>query len=420
VNIMAAPTSTDIRSLLARPAAEFGTLAATYRPVFARIAEGNLARERAREFPHEQVRWLIDAGFSRLRIPRELGGDGASLQQVFLLLAELAEADPNVSHVFRNHLAFVEDRLNAPDHPATEVWLERFRRGEFVGGGWTEASNASFGEIATRITTSDGVTRITGNKFYATGSLYADWLDVIGRDDNDELVTVLVPRTQPGVTLVDDWEGFGQQTTASGSARYQDAEVDEHGIFPAQDRFAYQGLFYQTALLSVLVGIARAAFRDGTAALRRRTRNYPLGVDQAPPQDPLLQQRIGFLATRVFQADAALEKQAATLDAVARAHALGDDETEKVALVQATVRTHEAQSVVVDSALEVTTTVFDALGASATAVPLALDRHWRNARTLASHNPRVFKERVLGDFYVNGTVPAGGSNPYARPQGQGV
>ncbi len=254
----------------------------------------------------------------------------------------------------------MEDRLNSSDHPSTEIWLERFRQGQFVGGGWTEASNTKFGEIGTRITTSEGVTRITGNKYYATGSLYADWLDVIGRNENDELVTALVAREQPGVTLIDDWEGFGQQTTASGSARYQDAVVDEHGTFPAEQRFAYQGLFYQTALLSVLVGIGRAAFRDGSDGLRRRTRNYPLGVNEVPPQDPLLQQQIGRIATRLFQAEAALEKQSATLDVVAHAHARGDVEREKSALVDATVRTHEAQSVIIDSVLEITATIFDA------------------------------------------------------------
>ncbi|MGW0178091.1 acyl-CoA dehydrogenase family protein [Nocardia sp. NPDC003345] len=417
---MAAPTTADLRSLLARPEAGYDALAATYRPHFDRIAAGNADRERAREFPFEQVRLLVDAGFSRLRIPRAFGGDGATLQQVFLLLADLGAADPNIAHVFRNHLAFVEDRLNSPDHPATEVWLERFRRGDFVGGGWTEANNAKFGDIGTRLTTTAGVTRLTGNKYYATGSLYADWLDVIGRDEDDRLVTALVAREQDGVTLTDDWEGFGQQTTASGSARYRDAVVDEHGLFPAEERFAYQGLFYQTALLAVLVGIARAAFRDGTEALRRRTRNYPLGIDEVPARDALLQQRIGLLATRVFQAEAALEKQSATLDAVATAHLRGDEQAEKDALVEATVRTHEAQTVIVESALEVTAAVFDALGASATAVSAGLDRHWRNARTLSSHNPRIFKERVLGDYYVNGTPPPGGSNTFLRPQGQGA
>src|SRR5690606_3179059 len=138
----------------------------------------------------------------------------------------------------------------------------------------------------------------------------------------------------------------------------------------------------------------------GAAALGRRPRNYPLGIDEVPAQDALLQQRIGLLATRVFAAEAALEKQSATLDVVADARARGDDDAVEQALVRATVRTHEAQTVVIEAALEVTGTVFDALGASATAVDAGLDRHWRNARTLASHNPRVFKERVLGDYYV--------------------
>ena len=34
-----------------------------------------------------------------------------------------------------------------------------------------------------------------------------------------------------------------------------------------------------------------------------------------------------------------------------------------------------------------------------------LDRHWRNARTLASHNPRVYKARILGDWLINGKDP---------------
>ncbi|MGB8210247.1 MAG: LLM class flavin-dependent oxidoreductase [Mycobacterium sp.] len=61
--------------------------------------------------------------------------------------------------------------------------------------------------------------------------------------------------------------------------------------------------------------------------------------------------------------------------------------------------------------------VTDAIGlvvtGSATLVPpfhlvseeLLLDRHWRNARTLASHNPRVYKARILGDWLINGKDP---------------
>ena len=34
-----------------------------------------------------------------------------------------------------------------------------------------------------------------------------------------------------------------------------------------------------------------------------------------------------------------------------------------------------------------------------------LDRFWRNARTIASHNPLIYKEWIVGDYVVNGTEP---------------
>lgn len=34
-----------------------------------------------------------------------------------------------------------------------------------------------------------------------------------------------------------------------------------------------------------------------------------------------------------------------------------------------------------------------------------LDRHWRNARTVATHNPLVYKAKVIGDWAINGTEP---------------
>lgn len=51
------------------------------------------------------------------------------------------------------------------------------------------------------------------------------------------------------------------------------------------------------------------------------------------------------------------------------------------------------------------TELFNALGASDTRVSKALDRHWRNARTLASHNPVIYKTRNVGDWEVNGRQP---------------
>lgn len=385
---------------LSAPTADLEELRAHFAPVFAKIAEGNLERERDRVFPHEQVKLLNEAGFGTLRIATDRGGWGASLQQVFLLLADLGTADANVAHIWRNHLAFVEDRLNAAVSEANDAWIARFLGGQFVGGGWTEANNVTLANLVTTVQTDGDHFAVTGAKFYATGSLYADWLDVLGRGDDGELLTALVRADDPGVTLLDDWDGFGQRTTASGTARYENARAERGDVFPAAERFAYQGHFYQTAMLSVLTGITRAALRDGSTALTGRKRNYPQGLAQVPSDDAQLLAVIGEVSADAFAAEAALAQAGAALD---RIH--GDERNAKRRLVEAEVAVTQAQLVIIAAALRATTAVFDALGASGVSVERGLDRHWRNARTLASHNPRVYKARILGDYLINGKDP---------------
>lgn len=396
---MSAPTS------LQPATAQLGELRQLFQPVFDKVSEGNVEREQRRVFPFEQVRWLADAKFGTIRIPERLGGFGASLRQTFELLRDLGAADANVAHVWRNHLAFVEDRLNAPPSASTDTWIGRFLAGEVVGGGWTEANNGTYATIKTRLEPEDDHWVISGAKYYATGSLFADWLDVIGLDPDGALVTALVRAGQPGVELVDDWRGFGQKTTSSGSATYTRARVEPEDLFPAGERFSYQGLFYQTALLAVLAGITRATLRDGVTALRNRKRTYRHAVTQTVVEDPQLLEVVGRVSAASFAADAALDAATTSLDDIADAHRRGDAEEARPRLVDGHIAVARAQLVIVDAALTATTIVFDALGASGVSEDLLLDRHWRNARTLASHNPRVYKERVVGDWHVNGADP---------------
>jgi alkylation response protein AidB-like acyl-CoA dehydrogenase len=390
---------------LQRPTANDAELEAHFRPVFAEIAQGSRDRERHRVFPHDEVRRLNDAGFGTLRIPTESGGFGASLEQTFLLLAQLADADANVSHIWRNHLAFVEDRLNAPRSDTNDVWIKRFLAGAFIGGGWTEANNLTLANLATTVTAEDDHWVVSGAKYYATGSLYADWLDVLGRGVDGELLTALVRADDSGVTLVDDWRGFGQRTTASGTARYEGVRADVGDVFPAADRFGYQSHFYQIAMLSVLTGITKAALRDGSSALVDRKRNYPQGLSDVPADDAQLLQVIGEVSADAFGAEAALSRSARTLDRVVEGSLVADDGQARRRLINADVAITQAQLVIISAALRATTTIFDALGASGVSEDLALDRHWRNARTLASHNPRVYKARIVGDWLINGKDP---------------
>ncbi|WP_203136243.1 hypothetical protein [Microbacterium sp. JZ31] len=55
--------------------------------------------------------------------------------------------------------------------------------------------------------------------------------------------------------------------------------------------------------------------------------------------------------------------------------------------------------------LDAITELFEVGGASAVSRSIALDRHWRNARTVHSHNPAAQRRRAVGDFELNGARP---------------
>jgi alkylation response protein AidB-like acyl-CoA dehydrogenase len=74
-------------------------------------------------------------------------------------------------------------------------------------------------------------------------------------------------------------------------------------------------------------------------------------------------------------------------------------------LAQVAVVVAEAQLVAERLALAAAEKLFDTGGASATARSLNFDRHWRNVRTVSTHNPLAYKAYVAGDYAVNGTYP---------------
>ncbi|MCA1177476.1 MULTISPECIES: acyl-CoA dehydrogenase family protein [unclassified Pantoea] len=387
---------------------DYSKLAAHFRPLFDRIAEGAVERERHRTLPHEAITWLKEAGFGTVRIPKEQGGWGASLPQLFQLLTELAEADSNLPQALRAHFAFVEDRLNQPASAERDRWFRRFSDGELVGSGWTEIGTVKLGDVITRVTPAANGWTLSGEKFYSTGTLFADWIDVYARrNDNQGDVIALVSTHQPGVTRDDDWDGFGQRLTGSGTTRFDHAHVEQEHVFDFATRFRYQTAFYQHVLLATLAGIGRAVARDGAQAVAARNRIYSHSNGATSREDVQVLQVIGEITSLAFAVEATVIRAAHSLQSAYETH-LSNDEAQLLA-VNALAEAEAGQAQVIASELvpRAATELFNALGASDTRISKALDRHWRNARTVSSHNPVIYKARDIGNWKVNGTPPTG-------------
>lgn len=381
-----------------------------FRPHFEKIAAGAAERDRTGELPRQQIVELAAAGFGAIRVPEADGGAGATLPELFELFVELAAADSNIAQALRAHFAFVEDRLVAPAGAERDVWLARFVAGELVGNSWTEVGTVKLGDVITKVSPDgQGGFRINGTKYYSTGSIFADWIDTYAeRTDTGKRVIAAVKAHQQGVSLAEDWDGFGQRTTGTGTSTFTDAVVQAEDLIDFETRFKYQTAFYQQVLLAVLAGSALAAQRDFAQELKNRKRTFSHGAAEVASEDPQLLQVIGEVSAAAFTATAAVERVSNTLqaafDAALAVHAeqLSVAE-EEVINDRAELASAQAQVALTPLVLNALTHAFDALAASATSISKNLDRHWRNARTAGNHNPWVFKARLIGDLAVNGT-----------------
>lgn len=386
------------------PSEKYEQLAERFRPLFRKIREGAVERELQRQLPVEQIAWLKQSGFTALRVPVAWGGSDITLPELFNLLIELGEADSNLVQSLRGHFGFVENVLSSANPIRRETWLPRLGRGEIVGPAWSETGDAQQSAFSTRIQRIGSQWQLDGRKFYTTGSLYSDWIDVGISDENGKMVAVTLSRTAPGVTVIDDWNGFGQTLTASGTAIFNNVMLNDDEI-NEEPAFRYSPAFFQLIHLATIAGIGRAQSDEVASLVAARARTYSNGNAARAAQDAQILQVVGRLRSAAYSSGAIVLLSAAALQRAFDAHFVNDEEHESHAVAIAELEVSQSLNVVTDLLLNATTILFDALGASATLKPLALDRFWRNVRTLASHNPRIYKDRIVGDFAVNGTLP---------------
>ncbi|MFD1815278.1 acyl-CoA dehydrogenase family protein [Rhodococcus gannanensis] len=381
------------------------------RRIFDELAVGAGERDLTGEHPYELVQSLADAGFGKLRVPREFGGFDVDLPTLFELLAEAGQADSNVPQIWRGHFTTVEILRQETDTDVRAVWLRKASEGAVFGNAQSEpsaqvaglASGDGWGSITTTVRRTDAGDRVvSGTKFYSTGSRFADYIRAAASDGEGGRTFVVIPARHPGVLHVDDWDGIGQRQTGSGTTIFTDVPVEEHGEV-GRYRESLRGLdsFVQVVHLANLVGIARSVVAETIAVVRGRTRTSRHALTQDAAQDPDVLAVIGDLHVRARTAEALLAHAAARLEA---AHASGSEDD----FVDAYVETSTAQRGVIDAVLGAADRAFDAGGSSTVRSGIHLDRHWRNARTLASHNPVIYKPRVIGDYLVNANGPVSG------------
>jgi len=298
--------------------------------------------------------------------------------------------------------------VNALRHQGTEdqqaFFFGEVMRGRRFRNAQSETGTRHVRDHRTTLTPASNGWVLNGVKGYSTGALFADWIPVLAHLDVDgPMVVAWVERGAPGLAVVDDWDGMGQRTTASGTVRLEDVAVPADRVTPYHLTFEgpqTYGAFAQLLHAALDAGIARTALADAAAFVRSGSRPYPdAGVERAG-DDPLVVHAFGQMELQVRAAEALLAAAARAVDA-----ADADLTEESAALASLAVAAARASST--QASLDVGSRLFEVAGTRSALASLNLDRHWRNARTHTLHDPAAWKVQHLGRYAVDGTFPPG-------------
>ncbi|MFT4267725.1 MAG: acyl-CoA dehydrogenase family protein [Xenophilus sp.] len=387
----------------------FVARAAELRDRFKRDA---IERDQAGGQPTEQIRLLKEHRLLALLLPREHGGEGEPWSTVLRIARLFAQVDGSLGHLFGyHHSALLGLRLrNAPDK-TEPIWRRSAQEQWFWGNTANSFSKSLFGRQEGEWFVLDGFRPFT------SGSHVADWLSSAWEDpQTGERRFAAIPADREGIVIEHDWDGIGQRQTGSGRVSFHGVRIHQDEVLgtaapldptraPAEPWRSLTPFQQQSVLLNVFVGSAQGTLRAARAYTRERSRPWLHSGVERHIDDPWVQRQYGELYVKTQAATLLADRAARALDfASARGPALTAGERGEVAVAIAA-----ANALAGEVALEVTSEIFEVMGARSAVRPLGFDRFWRNVRIHTLHNPAEYKVRNVGRHFLLGEPPAPGT-----------
>lgn len=366
------------------------------------LAKTAVDRDREGGTPLKERNLLRESGLLKLLIPKDWGGKGEKWTTILSIVREIAKVDGSLAHLFGyHHLCLASTYLYGTPEQAENYFREVAQAPLFWGN--------AFNPLDQNLLIEKGENHyiINGHKSFCSGAKNSDRLLLSAYSASEgKPVFAVIPTQRPGVTINNDWDNIGQRQTDSGSLSFSNVVVYEEEILRAheQDRTAFPSirtLLAQTFLTHVLLGITEGALEEAKKYTKTSTRAWlTSGVEEAI-QDPYIIHHYGELAIQLHAAKALSEKAAlAVQEAWDKDRTLTFQERGHYALKVAT-----AKSFVTKTSLEVTSRIFEVMGARATSAKYGLDRFWRNVRTHTLHDPVDYKIRDIGNWVLNDKLP---------------
>ena len=379
---------------------DFGNLTARVERLARKLAESAVERDRRGGHARAERELIRDSGLLSLAIPQRFDGQERSWPEIYRIVRHLAAADSSLAHLFAfNHLQVATLLLHGSAEQQRH-WLTRAVRERWF---WGNATNGR--DLGLSLAQREEHFELNGRKSFCSGALGSDALVVSAPRGNSatERVFLVLPAQREGLAINDDWDAFGQRQTDSGTVQFENVFVDRDELLVSggqSPRSSLRVCVSQLILTQLYLGNAQGALDGALRYTREQARPWPgAGVDEAR-EDPFIQKRYGELWLLYRGALLLAEHAAERLQQAWDKPALGAAERGEVALLIAEARVASARA-----ALEITSQVFEAMGARATAARYGFDRFWRNVRVHSLHDPLDYKVRDIGKWLTSGLTP---------------
>ena len=361
-------------------------------------------RDRDRLLPWEEIEAYSASGLWAITVPKAYGGLDASSWTLAQVIATVAAADGSLGHIPQNHFYALEVLRVGASEAQKQFFYGRVLAGERFGNALSEIGHRDYLR-RTRLEKQGGEWVLNGQKFYATGAVFAHWIPVqamqIVEGQAPISAMVFVPRNAAGVEVTDDWDGMGQRVTGSGSVALHNVVVQPEWIVPFQQSFESPtaiGPVAQIMHAAIDLGIGEGALQASLPFIREHARPWVDSDVARASDDPLTLHAVGNVELRLHAARALLRRSAAFVDIAKTAPTEASVAEASIAVAQARTLSHTAGLLAANKLLELG-------GTSSTFAQHGFDRYWRNVRTHTLHDPVRWKYHAIGNYVLNGVVP---------------
>lgn len=361
---------------------------------------GAVQRDAERILPFEEIEAYSQSGLWAITVPKQYGGAEVSSYTVAQVIALMSGVDGSIGQIPQNHFYGLEILRNSGTKQQKQKLYAEVLKGARFGNALAEFKTKTAAQRQTAIRKTDQGYVINGEKFYCTGSLFAHRIPTLVVDEQDQQFLAFVPRNSEGLTLIDDWSGFGQRTTGSGTVKFNNVQVLAEDVVPfdiAYSEPTISGPFAQLLHASIETGIARAAFEETLKRVRQARPWIDSGVDQAT-DDPLTKFELGRIVADVRASEVLLKQAARSIDAARPAPTA--ENVAKASLDVAKVRAHSTET-----ALKASSKLIELAGSRGSQREDGLDRFWRNARVHTLHDASRWKYYFIANHILNGVLP---------------